>query len=527
MDLNKIKGALASGKLEELKTLTRYHLNEIFNSSEFKRYWREQVGYNYKELEALVISKSPEQRKIAFWCIAGGAVANVMLAYLREEPAVINDIDVFIWVKGNLKPTERYFASSKVKFAGVERIGRFNLIYKEDQDLNEYSPDFPKKLRDERFLKLVSEFDYNACMAYFHPYSERETFISLPPFCQFIKEQKLKIYNFHHPLSTLIRGIKKEKELKVKFEKGKVVEVLANLFSEIQIEKTHLGESKKAEFSKHPEILNPWFTLNKEKNVFESVVKQESTISYNDKKYHEIFSFFRLPKKQREKILFLINHNFFSFRKIYHLVNSVTVSIPDFNEEQVKRLSPFMKDHGQGFNINPLYIREWLTLIKKIKKFNNLEFIGFCETLFSRDYEYQEINYYQTKKCYDFKELKTKFEEQINLENEEIISPLIIPEKFSEFIKELRTTRDLKIEGLELKHCVGGYSSAVKDGRSRIFKIRKNGHKATLELLIHCKEEKTFFEVNQLRGLQNSEADKEIVKLVNEFVKTLNQNNSK
>lgn len=532
MNLNTIKNALKEDKLDDLTGLWRNHLQEIFNTPDFKKYWREKTDYNYKDINELVVNKSPDKRDVIFWCIAGGAVSNSMLSYLTGKEPVLNDIDIFVWLKGNNSSTSRYYKTEKVKFVGVERIGKFNIIYKEDKDLDGFlCTDVPKPVRDEKYRRLVQEFDYNACMAYFHPYSEKESFVALAPFTQFIKEQKLKIYNFHHPLSTVIRGVKKQKELNVKFDKSKVVEILANLFSEIEIEKTHLGEKKKAELHECPEILSPWFILDKDKGVYRSIVNKDALINYTDKKYHEIFSFFRLPKNQRDRLLTLIKHDFFSFSKIYQLVNATKVSIPDFNLDQLKRLQPFMKEHGHNIHINPLHMKEWLTLIKKIKKYNNIEFIGFCENIFARDYNEQEGEYYKNIICYDFKDLKSQYEKQLeNEKNEILISPLELPDDFKGPITELTTTRELKLEGLELSHCVGGYSTVVREGRSRIFKIRYNNEKATLELNLNTNAKTPYYEVNQLKGFKNSAVSVKttsfVEKLVNFFNQSLKKNNS-
>jgi len=51
--------------------------------------------------------------------------------------------------------------------------------------------------------------------------------------------------------------------------------------------------------------------------------------------------------------------------------------------------------------------------------------------------------------------------------------PSIVPARFKDFtVKELLTPHALKYEGTHMGHCVGGYSDAVRRGRSRILAIR-------------------------------------------------------
>jgi hypothetical protein len=66
--------------------------------------------------------------------------------------------------------------------------------------------------------------------------------------------------------------------------------------------------------------------------------------------------------------------------------------------------------------------------------------------------------------------------------------PLVVPKRFAGFqVRELLTAHELRQEGSNMGHCVGGYSDAVRRGDSRILTIRyrderKSKHCSTVEL---------------------------------------------
>jgi hypothetical protein len=80
----------------------------------------------------------------------------------------------------------------------------------------------------------------------------------------------------------------------------------------------------------------------------------------------------------------------------------------------------------------------------------------------------------------------------IDKEKERMAKPLCEPYdlsdfKYKDYVRELTSPLDLKVEGSVMGHCVGGYSNALEDGRSRIFHIEVDGIGSTLELGV-CKD---------------------------------------
>lgn len=54
--------------------------------------------------------------------------------------------------------------------------------------------------------------------------------------------------------------------------------------------------------------------------------------------------------------------------------------------------------------------------------------------------------------------------------------------KYKNYVSELVTPYDLKLEGSKMGHCVGGYSHSIENGESRIFHIEIDGIGSTLEI---------------------------------------------
>ena len=86
-------------------------------------------------------------------------------------------------------------------------------------------------------------------------------------------------------------------------------------------------------------------------------------------------------------------------------------------------------------------------------------------------------------------------------------------------VQELLTVRALRVEGAQMNHCVGGYSQALKTGRSRILSVRKGTDRkrwSTVELRMMPKS-KTFV-VQQHRGLKNAAVHADNVKRLAEYL---------
>jgi hypothetical protein len=98
--------------------------------------------------------------------------------------------------------------------------------------------------------------------------------------------------------------------------------------------------------------------------------------------------------------------------------------------------------------------------------------------------------------------------ELIDKEKSRLSEPLCEPYdlsgfKYKNYVTELLTPLDLKQEGYKMGHCVGGYSSNVENGLSRIFHIEIDGVGSTVEIGI--KTNKNYYWVGSGKESDKSE----------------------
>lgn len=86
-------------------------------------------------------------------------------------------------------------------------------------------------------------------------------------------------------------------------------------------------------------------------------------------------------------------------------------------------------------------------------------------------------------------------------------------------VQELLTVRSLRIEGSQMEHCVGGYNSAVKSGRSRILSLRRGTDRSrwsTVEL--RMKSASKSFVVQQHYGPKNTTPHKDNIETLSAYL---------
>ena len=91
------------------------------------------------------------------------------------------------------------------------------------------------------------------------------------------------------------------------------------------------------------------------------------------------------------------------------------------------------------------------------------------------------------------------------------------PEFNGYFIYQLTTEDELKKEGSDLNHCVGGYFSKVKDGSSKIFSLRSSSNKAILTI----ETSPDLFRFIQTFGYSNAQPNSDQTSMINEWKQSL------
>ena len=91
------------------------------------------------------------------------------------------------------------------------------------------------------------------------------------------------------------------------------------------------------------------------------------------------------------------------------------------------------------------------------------------------------------------------------------------PEFNGYFIYQLTTEEELKKEGSDLNHCVGGYFDKVKNNNCKIFSLRNSSNKAILTI----ETSPDLFRFIQVFGYSNAQPNSEQTSIINEWKQSL------
>jgi len=225
--------------------------------------------------------------------LAGGSLANMIWEIYSGNPAVVNDIDIFLF-NGTLENQEEISKEDSL-YRFKEEDVRF---YEEYTGMcwNSYTKDFyiitsseKKGIFNEIEYKastdsqhiILKSFDINATRV---GYSiEEDKFYWTPDFEDFLKTGELKISNIQTPSHTAIRIAKKSKELNAKlnnFEFKLISYCLSRQFSDLN--KLRFKERYFDLYNQNKELLEPYFTIGRDTEIenFLKVQKMVETELY-------------------------------------------------------------------------------------------------------------------------------------------------------------------------------------------------------------------------------------------------------
>ena len=196
----------------------------------------------------------------------------------------------------------------------------------------------------------------------------------------------------------------------------------------------------------------------------------------------------------------------------------------NIKEDRLRKIQPLLDKHRYldsllsflwryGFSFND--ILGFITRLSRDKE----SFVGFLEnfmkdrkkqsTLFKGNFSAKDL--YDTLFSYHWEEIKEKDRDLVNPVELDLF-------KYNKKVSELNSTYKLEVEGHLMKHCVGGYTSAIKNG-SRIFSIESGGSYSTVEFR---KNSNGMWMTKQHYGIRNSKPAEKNVEIVNELKRYLN-----
>lgn len=472
--------------------------------------------------------------------LTGGAVAAVILEKLKGIPAVINDIDLFYYQftakdNGSLY-SDMYENMIEENFHfRIERVrerGLLNLVkiepgekFKWECVLNSFDLNYAKVgiVLAEKKLIFNQEF---------------LDFIEN----RLVKVSEDSEDDF--PLTTFIRGIHKAKDFKGSFYLGDsvrkyIISLRQTVFEEgvrsfkVVHDRNDLDDNcelvtkKRWEhWNKNPDMLLPWYSISGENEItlhppkeawfdfftwiFAEEYQKMGSEYFWQNNYGTLsnylcdnYEFFIKQNKTyfaRMKLVFSANL-FPTGREWATLFNAQEEKLDmfrhDFSLNTLNNVKEFLRTHEslKKLCFHLMYdchysVQETLEFIQYTKG-QTLTYIGMIETMGAElfDPSIRTTNSVRSKAFGQV--LKNKNYDEINallsefykedLVKNILIEPLHIG-PFAMMVEEVCTVPRIKEEGLNMRHCVAGYSEKVRRKECRIFHIEVDGHKSTLEV---------------------------------------------
>jgi len=406
-------------------------------------------------------------------------------------------------------------------------------------------PNNRKKSDSLSFLEIrkliIDGFDLNCCQAALD--LENKKIVYNQNFVDFLSKKQLKVVNPNTPIQTVIRLFKKIEDLNpfcdVEHE-IRFLTVAAKQLGCYHVCKV-VGDETFIKFQKYMDKVSKYFNLRriKETDDIPHVIKEkadklwtydalmnfgttESFYSVTDLKRIWQLLYTYKKKSDQDKInkiyyknvfldnpkedtwyaehkgdgIFNENHPHF----IYYYTSRITASLLltnknyykcDFDLTHVDSIDKFSFQHPVLNEILKYSknLTEHYKIIKFIKSLAKKEgdwVIGSLENIDKKLFksEFEKENFKLTKNLIsnlielDKKISCQKLTEKLNLDNFE----------YKDCVNELVTVMDLRIEGIKMGHCVGGYSGSISSNRSRIFHVDCDGIGSTVQIDLPIKE---------------------------------------
>lgn len=509
--------------------------------------------------------------------IAGGSVANALLHLYTGCPFVLNDIDIF-----NVQRTNHIAVASREDgFTNDVRqvhnkqgdypttfTNGDTTFYMTDREQNDRY-DFVHYMYESNIDRLgspfdtcriiINNFDLNACQAALVD----GRLIYTDQFVYFLTTLQIEMVNFH-TIKTLVRGVVKAEQLGCYFDLDRAYEFVLiyftaaieqftisfnatpspeNMFIQ-SLTNCVLDDPRKQTVLNEIKRRYDWSILDKLYKVH-SMPDAYNTLPQLTKYTHLYYSFCVVlqPSEPRHVLGVLYQ---MAYLKDYQKAILAQLSI---NTRIYACMYDEMVHYLQG-DIPQSLISDWNELLyehSELKKcFNGLtlsqqlrlyqEIVKIVNIHGDLVYGLLESGSGMVDGCTVTPEFWKRLTDYEKVQYEPLVSvKLPIIKATTAVIVELTTAHDLRQEGKTMHHCVGGYDYAIKHGDSRIISIRdKDGkERSTAELRLKKhnlnprrkdknNDNKTAVVVAQHRGLQNCNPSERHTKIVNTFVKILN-----
>lgn len=431
-----------------------------------------QLEKDYWQLIKDEVEQVEQDERFTRAAIAGGHPANFLFNRVYpDKPLVLNDIDMY-------HHSRAYVEYNDIWNHGVEEIrgkqgeypvvfvaNRWRVAIKQRETIG--NVDFiGVDLRGGVTVStLYKMFDLNCVQATYDILTQ--SFDYTDDFLEFLRTLQIRIVNVHH-VKTLCRGQRKAKQLDVYFDYDDGLRFISNVargyrirtdFNEIEID--HYGDVNIELLAPDPVLVNVSPTITREQYITLHALLYYSKRHLRD----NVLKCLQYPRLSR----FLIIHG---------------ADYLDHNPlwSQANTLEKVFSDHGGVMAIvNSLTLNEQIEAIKGmrgiVEKYGPMAW-GFIEN--SKRFVSKDIPLM-------LRSIELAIVEERKQMRKPLIEPLIaIPINYRHVtVTELTTPLALADEGSSMRHCVGGYSHAIRSGRSRLFSLVSKEGRTTLELNVN------------------------------------------
>lgn len=509
--------------------------------------------------------------------LAGAAVASAVIEELGLSDSgfniVYNDVDAFI----NIDAPDHQEEIKRINFERRQKVIT-SLNGKMEFDFGGYGEIIPTKVRkykvkytsregmlnkvfvqffsnkDDSTLKtldtLISAFDFNSVQVGVDV--QTGLLFGTPAFWNFIGSKQFEVQNLNTPSHTLIRFLKKKKEIGdgVFFDEKQIINACLMAIQNADTRKTGIDDDIPANFGKE--------TLVKAMSVFDELsqyvyIKEEEHLVNTYQTYRFSVKFDMLDKAYKDvSVLYSSSTNYHMERlpiseiiSIQALATKGRKSDKNFlrtvfdKSDKYKNLSDVInfkpsffiaqqhKDEGTLSQINQLLSHRLTVHVSRL----GLDGAKDLTTkLHALEKKYGELVYGIVENTYtwdpiDMEDLEKKIVEEQKKLTEPLVEYSFKNIKISDYeIKELVDSLGLKKEGEYMRHCVGGYSHSVKKRDTKIISFRHDSDKSkhiTVELKkagVIADTQATAYYIAQSKKYRNSNPSTEEMELVEDLL---------
>lgn len=431
-------------------------------------------------------------------CIAGGAVANTILYLTRQvDKLIINDVDIFVYptyhtnvaatlniklddhdLKKEMKISGYRGQNSTSHIVGTARIGALNIIFSEIHMAG----------------MLLKGFDINCCQAAIPIIRwgpnrgkcvSNANIETTPEFKTYLKTRQLEATFAHSPFNTACRMLNKHRDLGGYLNIDMELRILSQLYhqrkiaGDTELKDFPIPEKYYGYFDKYP-VLHKYFVEHPD-NTYRTIDQSIGLGTWASIYHYRVAlgtqgGFAKRLLNEAAKCLTIEDHQADVLTQV--LTNTKPEQGVPTHQALKACWSLYGHTHASSILKVTWNVHNDYKVAKAIKAADD-EYPGIHGVI-EGNWRVREVI---TNKG-PIKAIGVAIDEY-KKQNIVLNKAIDVPNTFGNVgVKELISTHCLRIEGRDMKHCVGGYSSQIENGFSKIFSLTHltTGERSTFQV---------------------------------------------